>query len=139
MCSLLQLLKQVESLTEIIIKKNIPGWNILWNKNYVDNKSFELKIEIKIWNKKNCVNIFVNDKYILFTFLTVWELITMLSNSAELNVMQTVYIYIYICIIIIGASVVVIVWYRKLGYFDGFLSKCGCLIFGAFQKMIVLF
>ena len=34
--------------------------------------------------------------------------------------------------------------YRKLGYFGGFLSKCGCLIlvcliFGAFQKMIVLF
>ena len=34
--------------------------------------------------------------------------------------------------------------YRKLGYFGSFLSKCGCLIlvcliFGAFQKMIVLF
>ena len=34
--------------------------------------------------------------------------------------------------------------YRKLGSFGGFLSKCGCLIlvcliFGAFQKMIVLF
>jgi hypothetical protein len=25
------------------------------------------------------------------------------------------------------------------GYFGGFLSKCGCLIFGAFQKMLVLF
>jgi hypothetical protein len=31
------------------------------------------------------------------------------------------------------------VHYRNLGYFGGFLSKCGCLIFGAFQKMIVLF